>query len=322
MHHTSPVNRNGRRRPRVAARLLGGAVLAAGVFQVLRTARRMGRALADYRESEARLRTAWTDIPGIAGPGALRLHAHVREDAPTALPPMVLVHGYGIGISYLVPLAARLAEEAHVYAPDLPGHGPSEHDAHPLTIPELADALAAWMDARELRSALLVGHSIGCQIAAEVAARRPELAAGVVLVGPTSDPEARTSAQQLARVIASSFFERSGYTIWASLDYSRAGASVLREEMRQMVSHRMENVLPRVTAPVRVVRGGRDGLVPQGWAETVARLAGAPEPTVIPGWGHAVHYDDPEAIARIVLELGRATVTVGAAAPGTAPQEV
>jgi pimeloyl-ACP methyl ester carboxylesterase len=89
-------------------------------------------------------------------------------------------------------------------------------------------------------------------------------------------------------------------------DYTRAGATVLAEEMRQMVAHRIEELLPRVTAPTRVVRGGRDRLVPQPWAERVARLAGAPEPTVIPGWGHAVHYDAPDAVAEVVLDLARA----------------
>ncbi len=61
------------------------------------------------------------------------------------------------------------------------------------------------------------------------------------------------------------------------------------------------------------MRGARDGLAPQWWAETVARVAGAPAPSVIPGWGHAVHYDDPVAVAEVVLELVRGVAGVGAA---------
>lgn len=289
-----------------AARLLGAAALAAAAVLAFRVASRARRELIDFAASDARLASEWTAIPRIAGAGELRLHARVRDAAASTLPPVVLVHGFGIGTSYLVPLAARLAEHAPTYAPELPGHGLSDHDARPLSIPELADALAAWMDARPLRSALLVGHSLGCQVAAEVAARRPELVAGLVLVGPTSDPAARTVAQTIWRGIRSSLFDRPTYIALGTMDYRRAGARVLAAEMRQMVSHRVEDVLPRVAAPARVARGGRDRIVPHEWAEAVARLAGAPPPTAISGWGHAVQFDDPHAVASLALELARA----------------
>lgn len=294
------------------ARLLGTAVLAAGAFQLVRT---VWREAAEYRASNARLRTEWTTIPALVGAGSLRMHARVHDDAAATLPPIVLVHGYGIASSYLVPLAARLGEQARVVAPDLPGHGQSDHDARPLTVPELAEALAAWMDARRLRSAILVGHSMGCQIVAEAAARRPELTAGLVLLAPASDPSARTIPRKLARALACIPFERPSFFALGLLDYNRTSARLLLEEMRLMLAHRVEEVLPRVAGPVRVARGRWDWLAPQAWTETVARLAGAPAPDVIPRWGHAVHYDDPESVAEVVIELARTI-------PGPSPGEV
>lgn len=292
------------RRPRLTAgRVLGAAALAATAFQLVRTTLRMRRELADFHDSDAQLLEDWTTIPAIASIGELRMHARVRNDAPTLLPPLVLVHGCGIASSYLVPLAARLAGHAHVYAPELPGHGESDHDSHPLTLWELAQALVAWMDARGLRSAILLGHSLGCQVVAEAAARRPDLAAGLVLVGPTCDASARSMPKQVGRALAASIHERPSVSLWASLDYDRAGADVLDEEMHEMVKHHLEDVLPRIAAPVRVVRGERDHIAPQAWAEAVARLARAPAPIVIPKWGHAVHYDDPDAVAGVVLAL-------------------
>ena len=299
------------------ARAIGTAALALAAWQTLRTGLRVRRELRDYRACERRLRTSWTRISGLAGAPALRVHARLREDAGSALPPVVLVHGYGIGTSYMVPVAAALAAAVRVYAPDLPGHGPSDHDARPLTIPELGDALAAWMDACRLRGALLVGHSMGCQIVAEVATRRPELVSGLVLVGPTSDPEARTPVRQVARLLRTLPFDPPSCAVWAALDFSRAGARVLRVEMREMVTHRIEDLLPGLAVPVLVVRGGRDRIVPQRWAETVARAARAPEATAIGKWGHVVQYDDPDGIARRVLALGRTIAGRGAAPPPT-----
>ena len=71
-----------------------------------------------------------------------------------------------------------------------------------------------------------------------------------------------------------------------------------------MPSDRLEEVLPRVACPVFVVRGERDRIVSQRWAEEVARVARAPQPMVVPGWGHAVHYDDPDTIAALIVALG------------------
>jgi 2-hydroxy-6-oxonona-2,4-dienedioate hydrolase len=286
-----------------SGRLATGAALAAAALQLSRVAVTTARELSAYRAYDARLRSGWTTIDAVAGAAPLRLHARFRDDAPTLFPPMVLVPGYGVGSRYHVPLAAHLGEHACVYVPDLPGHGRSDHDARPLAIPELAAALGEWIEAADLEPVVLVAHSIGCQVAAELAAARPERVKGVVLVGPTSDPDARTTARTLARGFVASLFDRPSYLLLAGLDYRRAGLRVLRHEMEQMVTHRLEDVLPRIGAPCRVVRGGNDAIVPPSWAQTVARLAGAPAPRVIPGRGHAVHYDEPAAITEVALEL-------------------
>ena len=159
------------------------------------------------------------------------------------------------------------------------------------------------MDLLQLAGALLVGHSMGCQVAAEVAARRPDLVCGLVLVAPTSDPGARTSACQIVRMLRGAVYDRSSLMVGTVLDYTRAGVRVLWHEPRQLVERRIEEVLPHVQVPVRVMRGARDRIVPQAWAEEVAHIAGAPTPVVVARSGHDVPYDDPAAVARVTLEL-------------------
>lgn len=281
-------------RLRVAS--LVGAVLALGATAVL------AREAARYRRMLSRLRREWTVIPAVASGDRLRIHARVSDRVWSATP-AVLVHGYGVGTTYLVPLAAQLGRRMRVYAPDLPGHGPSDHDARPLSIPELADALTRWIDAEALTSVLLIGHSLGCQIAVEAAARRPDLVSVLMLIGPTADSRARTLRQHLGRGLLSSPFDRPSYLFGAALDYWRAGFRVLVHEMSEMLTHRIEDVLPRVVAPAVVVRGGRDFVVPYRWCATVAAGLRAPTPVTIPGWGHAVQYDAPEAIAAIAASM-------------------
>ena len=287
-------------RPARAAALLAAAGLA---YAAAGIAARLTAETRRYRRCADILYRRWTSIPAIAGTGMLRIHSRLR-DVMTNRDPIVLVHGYGIGSSYFVPLAARLSHHAPVFAPDLPGHGRSGHDARPLGVPELAHALAQWMEVMGLRRAVVVGHSFGCQIALHLVAKRPEFASRLVLIGPTADPSARSGVRQALRSVRTSAHERPGGGALMTLDHARAGGDVLREEMRSMVEDRPEDVVRSVHCPIAIVRGERDRIVSQRWAERLAREAGAPDPIVVPGWGHAVHYDDPDTVAALILGLG------------------
>jgi pimeloyl-ACP methyl ester carboxylesterase len=288
---------------RPAARVGGVLALAGLVYAAAGIVARLATERRRYRRGADILYRRWTTIPAIVGTGVLRIHSRVR-DVMTNRDPVVLVHGYGIGSSYFVPLAARLSHQAPVFAPDLPGHGASDHDARPLTIPELAQALGAWMDAMGLRGAVVVGHSLGCQVALHLAATRPALASRLVLIGPTADARARSTLRHAWRGLRTSAHEKPGGAALMALDDSRAGREVLRDEMRSMVEDRPEEVVKAVRCPVVLVRGGQDRIVSQAWAQRLAHAAGAPDPVVVPGWGHAAHYDDPASVAAVILGPG------------------
>ncbi|MGV3774515.1 MAG: alpha/beta fold hydrolase [Verrucomicrobiales bacterium] len=258
-----------------------------------------------YSMDNGRLLNHWTAIPSPIGAAPLRIHSRYRNDALTVLPPIVLLHGLGMGSSYMVPLGAQLAAEANVYVPELPGHGQSDHDVRPLKIQEMAEALATWMGQRGLRAATMVGHSMGCQIAAELAAKHPSLISGLVMMGPTSDPAAPAINEQIGRALKTSLSDRRSLLVWSSMDYTRAGRNVLREELKEIVRHRLEYTLPNLSLPVRVIRGEKDAIVSQHWARQVASLCHAGEPIVVANAGHAVHFSDPQTVAKLIIPFAK-----------------
>ena len=75
-------------------------------------------------------------------------------------------------------------------------------------------------------------------------------------------------------------------------------------EMRAMLAHRIERVLPLVAAPTLVVRGEHDRVAPARWAAEAARLAGGGW-IEIPDAGHAVHFDRPDRVAAAIRGLLR-----------------
>jgi pimeloyl-ACP methyl ester carboxylesterase len=83
-------------------------------------------------------------------------------------PPVVLVHGLSGSWRWWSPVWEKLAERRRVYLPDLP------RLRRHLGPAELAALLGSWLEAAELESADLVGHSLGGLVAAELAAYEPD----------------------------------------------------------------------------------------------------------------------------------------------------
>ena len=238
------------------------------------------------------LASTWADVDG------LRLHARVAE-RPGA-EPIVLVHGIAVSSRYMLPVARELAGFASVYAVDLPGFGRSTKPRRSLGVVELARALLAWMDAAAIDRPTLLGNSFGCQVAASFAAREPERTARLVLVGPTTDAGARSRPRQIARWMRSALHERPSLPFVLARDALDAGPRRIWETFETSLADRVEETLPLVRAPTLVVRGERDPLVPQRWAEEVtARLPHA-RLVVVPGAGHALNYSRPRDLTRLV----------------------
>lgn len=105
---------------------------------------------------------------------------------------VLFVHGAGMDHTVWVMQTRFFARHGYgVLAPDLPGHGRSEGE--PLTsIGAMADWLAELLDAVDVSSATVVGHSMGSLVTCDFASRYPERTDDIVLFGismpmPVSD---------------------------------------------------------------------------------------------------------------------------------------
>ena len=234
------------------------------------------------------------------------MHARVINDSAlvdATAPAVVLVHGLGVSSRYMMPTAVRLSTHARVFAPDLPGCGLSDKPPRALSIPELADALAAWMKACRLEQAVLVGNSLGAQIIVDFAVRYPERVLRAVLVAPTIDPRARVFMRQVMRLLLDALREPLSLTPLAIGDYLRAGLFRASRTLSYALVDRIEDKLPLMRARTLVVRGGKDPIVPQRWMEDATALLPSARLVVIPHAAHAVNYNAPDELADEVLRF-------------------
>ncbi|MGI5291950.1 alpha/beta fold hydrolase [Nonomuraea polychroma] len=216
-------------------------------------------------------------------------------------PPVVLVPGFAISGDYLIPTAERLAAMFRVYAPDLPGFGRGDRPACALSVGDLAKALRAWIQVAGVPRPALVANSFGCQVAVELAARRPESVRALVLSSPTIDPGLRSVVRQLVTWVREMRTQSPQLRRIVRRDLLRAGPIRVARTLRHALDDTLEDKLPSVEAPALVVRGTADPMVSRGWAWQVSRLLPRGRFAEIAGAPHAMVHDAPDAFVEAVL---------------------
>jgi 2-hydroxy-6-oxonona-2,4-dienedioate hydrolase len=215
-------------------------------------------------------------------------------------PPVLLVHGLGVSGRYLLPMARALEPRFRAVVPDLPGFGLSMRPPRPLRLGELSGFLARLAEVAGVARGVFVANSFGCQVVTHLAATRPDLVERLVLVGPTVDDSARDPVRQGGRLLADALREPPSLIRIIVADYLRAGPVTVAATAAEALRDRIEDNARAVEAPTLVVRGSRDVLVPQDWAERLAASFPAGSLHVVDGAPHAAHFTSPEALASLV----------------------
>ena len=106
---------------------------------------------------------------------------------------VVFIHGAGMDHTIWVMPARHFARHGfNVVAPDLPGHGRSGGEAL-ASVDAMADWICSVLHTLGMAQAIIVGHSMGALIALNLAARHPQTASRLALLGtstpmPVADP--------------------------------------------------------------------------------------------------------------------------------------
>ena len=229
---------------------------------------------------------------------------------------LLLLHGFtATGRSWDAVRGRLGAESYSALAPDL--RGPS--------IPAVVESL------RQTEPYVLAGYSMGGRLALHLALAQPELVQRLVLVSATAgieDPAARASRraadEELAREIerdgveafaerwaAGPLFAEQAAEVAAAAreDRLRNDAPALASSLRGLGTGTMEPVWDRLgelRMPVVVVVGERDEKF-RALGKRLATSSPRGSLVVVPGAGHAVHLEAPDAVASAISDapLGR-----------------
>lgn len=251
----------------------------------------MQQATFDSRGSRIR----WTEVPG---------------DEPAR----VYLHGLGaMSAVYHAHIAARpeLAGRRSLFV-DLPGHGTSDRPQDfGYTLEDHADAVAAALDAAGAAGAELIAHSMGGAVAVVLAHRRPDLVSRLVLTEANLDafPPPTAGSSGIAAYGEDEFVE-GGYArvleavgpLWAATMRLADPRALHRSAvgLRNGSDPVMRTLLEGLPVDRVFLQGehsgelaGREGLEAAG-----VRVV------TVPGAGHNVMFDNPDAFVTAVTGTG------------------
>jgi pimeloyl-ACP methyl ester carboxylesterase len=260
-------------------------------------------------------------VKSVILPNNVRLQYVERGKASGA--PVVFLHGVTDSWRSFEPLLDRLPESVHAFAITQRGHGGSSKPAEGYLYSDMAGDLRAFMNALDLETAVIVGHSMGSMVAQRFAADYPGRVAGLVLMGAfrtlhgdpglqefwdatlstLSDPVDPAIAREfqlstLARPIPPEFLET---VISESL---RVPARVWRDAFRGFLdTPDFSPQLSRVTAPTLIAWGELDAYPSRSDQEALREAIAGSRLITYPGAGHAFHWEDPDRFAADLVEF-------------------
>jgi pimeloyl-ACP methyl ester carboxylesterase/predicted lipid carrier protein YhbT len=254
------------------------------------------------------------------------------RDADTAV---VLLHGLGATNASMLPLQWDLGTDHRVIAPDLPGFGASGKPRGRYDAAWFVDWLIDFLDALGVRSAVLVGNSMGGRISLEAGIRAPERCTGLVLLAPApafrrmrqwtplvrlirpevavlgvrpthhfvveairgmmSDPERLPPAWYAA---AADEFLRVFGSVSGRICFLAASRQIYLE--RAYGERGFWQRLPALTVPSLFVWGDRDRLVPASFSRHVREALPEAGSIVLEDCGHVPQFEHPGETAAIV----------------------
>jgi pimeloyl-ACP methyl ester carboxylesterase len=197
---------------------------------------------------------------------------------------------------------------------DLPGHGQS-NPAPGTSVDDYAATVADFVDALETGPAVIVGHSLGGSIAIALAARRPDLVRGLVLIAscvklPLVDSVGERLVAYLPgplrRLVFFSMVKKVLFAPGAPDD----AVTVTMQELRSCRPETMVNDVRAARAmdlteqasglevPTLVLAGSHDRLTPPALAERLSALIRGSRLRIVDGAGHMVPLEAPQWVNR------------------------
>ncbi len=256
-----------------------------------------------------------------------------------ALPPLLLLHGFGSSLEQWRDNLGELAQHRVVYALDLLGFGRSQKAAIAYNTDLWSAQVHDFWQTFIGRPVVLVGHSLGALVALNNAVACPtEVERLILLTLPAAREELLSGwMERVSRVVEQAFstplFIRPLFQVvrqpgvirgalrgiyqrpervddrlvrqFVEPTHDRGAARTLcylvRSRTEVQFTPETKKLIPHLTMPTLLLWGERDRVIPLSWGRQIAPLSAHVTLQVVPGVGHCLYDDEPQIINQAIL---------------------
>jgi len=202
---------------------------------------------------------------------------------------IVLLHGWGHNKKLWDNIASKLGK--NVIALDMPGFGDEPLIKDDWGIPEYAK----WVESKiaKYKDVILIGHSFGGRISAEIASKKPKYLKALILSGSPNiyRPSLNTKIKIYIYKLFKNFVPKNIRKIFYSNDLKESGK--LEKIFRKVVTYDQTEQLKKINVPTLLIWGENDQEAPLRLAHEINKLIKDSELKVIENAGHNTFLDKP-----------------------------
>jgi pimeloyl-ACP methyl ester carboxylesterase len=250
--------------------------------------------------------------------------------------PILLVHGWAAHGSFFDDLRVRLSKSHRVLTPTLRGHPGSGHGSAPLTIETLADDIAHFCDALDLKAVTALGWSMGAMALWAAAPKLGARLAAIIVedmapritndaswrygLGDYVEADVPATLKEIngdwpayvsrfaPRMFAPGLCaQRPDIAAFVTAEMSKADPENMASFWASMARQDFRAALARIHQPMLVVHGGDSQIYPDEATAFIAETAPNAVRIVVPGAGHVPHLEAPDVFFDHVEAFARKT---------------
>ena len=211
--------------------------------------------------------------------------------------PVFWAHGWGQNHKSFDALRQSLEPLGHHHSIDFPGFGESPDPAQPWDTADYARAMAALIEQETDQPIIWIGHSFGCRVGLQLAAMRPDLVKGMILIAGAGLQRKRPLLKKLYMALRIYTFKALKTLITLGLNEewlrSKFGSSdykntsgIMRQVFIKVVNEDLSAQAQNVCCPVSLIYGEQDTETPPEIGERLSILIKNAKMVRLPGQDH------------------------------------